>query len=104
MCSVSILGGHGYTDKHALLIYIEVYETRIEQKEARQNIVFSFSPNEWLQGFYFPITHISSRDDCDLIAAADAAAEVPVKDPTPTACANLQLANQCGDIRLRCRG
>lgn len=28
--------------------------------------------------------------DTHLIAAAEAAAEVPVKDPTPTACANLQ--------------
>ena len=37
---------------------------------------------------------INRKDDYDLIAAADAAAEVPVKDPTPTACTNLQLANQ----------
>jgi len=37
---------------------------------------------------------MSSKDDYDLIAAADAAAEVPVKDPTPTACTNLQSANQ----------
>lgn len=34
------------------------------------------------------------KDDYHLIVAADAAAEVPVKDPTPTACANLQSANQ----------
>jgi hypothetical protein len=38
--------------------------------------------------------YISSKYDYNLIAAADAAAEVPVKDPTPTACTNLQLANQ----------
>jgi hypothetical protein len=37
---------------------------------------------------------VNRKDDYDLIAAADAAAEVPVKDPTPTACTNLQLANQ----------
>jgi hypothetical protein len=44
----------------------------------------------------FNNTHngINRKDDYDLIAAADAAAEVPVKDPTPTACTNLQLANQ----------
>jgi hypothetical protein len=34
------------------------------------------------------------KDDYDLIAAADAAAEVLVKDRTPTTCTNLQLVNQ----------
>ena len=34
------------------------------------------------------------KDYYDLIGAADAAAEVPVKDATATACTNLQSTNQ----------
>jgi len=36
---------------------------------------------------------INRKDDYDLIAAADAAAEVPVKDPTPTAFSRLDVTS-----------